>query len=133
MNSGDATDEVVDIIAYIEMQRQEIEKTAGRAASSRAALRKLHELLDQEKATLHVRGPGAESSPNVEAVLAEIGRVKKLAAATGRISPPEGAGAGLRHPFRQGQQVRRNASRKSSTGRGRRTMERRGGRPRGHG
>ena len=43
------SDEVIDAIAQIELQRQEMEKEAGLAAACNEALRKLHELLERER------------------------------------------------------------------------------------
>jgi hypothetical protein len=79
-----ATDEVIDVIAGIEMQRREMEKEAGLVASCSLALRKLHELLDHEKESLQLRGPEAGHPGNVEAVTIEIERVKGLTVVTSR-------------------------------------------------
>ena len=117
-----------DIIAQIETQRQELEKTVGRAASCAAALRKLRELLDQERAVSCLRDPGTRSSPEIKAVMAEIDRVTKMSTITGRISLPESArdrprpGPDQRHP------LRRNGPRNSFRKKGRRTMGRSGDR-----
>jgi hypothetical protein len=54
-----ATDEVIDAIADVEIQRQAMEKDAGLAASRSSALRRLHELLDREKEALQLSGPEA--------------------------------------------------------------------------
>jgi hypothetical protein len=66
LGTSSATDEVIDAIADIEMQRRETEKEAGLAASCSAALRRLHELLDHEKEALQLRGPDAGHSGNNE-------------------------------------------------------------------
>ncbi len=63
-----ATDEVIDAIADIEMQRQGMEKEAGLAASCSSAPRKLRELLDREKGALQLHGAGTGPPANVDAV-----------------------------------------------------------------
>ena len=77
MGPETATDEVTDAIAHTEMHRQETEKEAGLAAACNESLRKLHELLDREKQALQLHGPSTGHSANIEAVTAEIKRVKK--------------------------------------------------------
>ena len=59
LQTNPATDEVIDMIADIEMQRQAMEKNAGLGASCSSALRKLHELLEREKEALQLHGPDA--------------------------------------------------------------------------
>ena len=122
MGAEMATDEVTDIIASIEMQRQETVKEAGLAAACSEALRKLHELLDREKKALQLHGPSTQHSANIEAVLIEIKKVKKLADITSRGSIPKGARPGQRQV--SWQKEPRNPSRN----RGRRTMGRSSGR-----
>ena len=75
MNAGTASDEVIDAIASIEMHRQELEKEAGLAAACSEALRKLHELLDHERAAQQLHAPGTKHPANVEAVTAEIKKI----------------------------------------------------------
>ncbi|MBI2296349.1 MAG: hypothetical protein HYU76_10040 [Betaproteobacteria bacterium] len=122
MGTIPATDEVIDMIADIEMQRQEMEKEAGLAASCSSALRRLHELLDHEKEALQLRGPDAGHPENVEAVTVEIERVKELA-----VIPSQGP---LRKSAYPGQRKVswRNAPRSPARNKGRRTMGRAGGR-----
>jgi hypothetical protein len=117
-----ATDEVIDAIAEIESQRQAMQKEAGFAASCSSALRRLHELLDREKDALQLRGPDAGHPENVEAVTAEIERVKGLAASTNPGPAPRGAYPGQRKA------TWRDAQRSPARNRGRRTMGRAGGR-----
>ena len=117
-----ATDEVIDIIANIEMQRQEMEKQAGFAAACSGALRKLHELLDREKKALQLHGPSTAYPANIEAVTIEIKRVKKLAGITSQGSIPKSA------PPKQRQVSRQNEPRNPTRNRGRRTMGRSSGR-----
>jgi hypothetical protein len=115
-----ATDEVIVRIAEIESQRQAMNKEAGVAASCSSALRKLHELLDREKEALQLRGPDAGHPENVEAVAAEIERVKGLNAIAN--PTPRGAYPGQRKASW------RNAQRSPARNKGRRTMGRAGGR-----
>jgi len=94
------SDEVVDAIAHIEMHRQEMAKEASVAAACNEALRKLHELLEREREALQPHGPGARHEAHIEALAAEIERVKRLAGAVakakqGRPQP--------RNPLRPGQ------------------------------
>ena len=49
-----ATDEVIDAIAGIEAQRQAMEQEAGAAAATSGALRRLHDLLESERASLQL-------------------------------------------------------------------------------
>ena len=122
MGAGMATDEVTDIIANIEMQRQEMEKEAGLAAACSEALRKLYELLDREKKALQPHGPSTGHSANIEAVMIEIKRVKKLSGITSQGSIPKTARPGQRQVSWQ------NEPRNPSRNRGRRTMGRSSGR-----
>ena len=76
-----ASDEVIEAIAGIEMQRRETEKQAGFAMSCSSTLHRLNELLDHETEALRLRGPDSAHQANIEAVTREIGRVKGLSAA----------------------------------------------------
>ncbi len=122
METIPATDEVLDVIASIEVQRQEMEKESGHAASCSSALRKLHELLDHEKEALQLRGPDAGHPENVEAVTIEIERVKRLTVVTRQRPEPRSAYPGQR------KMSWRNAQRSPARNRGRKTMGRAGGR-----
>jgi len=117
-----ATDEVLDMIASVEMQRQEMEKNVGLAASCSSALRKLHEVLDHEKEALQLRGADAGHADNVAAVMIEIERVKALS-----VSPSQGPPARAAYP-RQRNVAWQNAHRSPARNKGRRTMGRAGGR-----
>src|SRR3990172_7669403 len=77
-----ATDEVIDTIAEIEVQRQEMEREAGRGAASGSALRRLHELLDREQEGLQPHGPDTRRPANIDALTIEIERVKRLGASS---------------------------------------------------
>ena len=122
MGAGMATDEVTDIIANIEMQRQEMVKEAGLAAACSAALRRLHELLDREKEALQLHGSSTGHPANIEAVTIEIKRVKKLAGIMSQGSIPKSARPGQRQVSWQ------NGPQNPSRNRGRRTMGRGSGR-----
>lgn len=121
MGTGMATDEVTDIIASIEMHRQEIERETGLAASCNFALRKLQELLHREQEALQLHGPGTPYPANVEAVTIEIKRIRALADTTRRRPM-------LKKPQpRQAKTSWRNEVRTPPKSRGRRTMGRRSG------
>ena len=122
MGTTPATDEVIDAITDIEMQRQATEKDAGLAASCSSALRRLHELLDREKEALQFHDPDARHPENVEAVAIEIERVKGLTVSTSTGPTPKGAYPGQRKVSW------RNAPRSPARNKGRRTMGRAGGR-----
>ena len=105
------SDETLDAIAYIELHRQEMAKEAGVAAACNEALRKLHELLERERQAPHE--PGSRHAANIEAVAAEIERVKGLASAGTR--PKQGRpkqrgqqrpGGGPQHQMPRGKQRR---------------------------
>ena len=118
-----ATDEVIDMIADIEMQRQEMEKKAGLAASCSSALRRLQELLDREMEALQRSGPDARHPENVEAVTTEIKRVKGLAVITSQGPAPKSA-----YPWQRKMSWKNDAPRGPARNKGRRTMGRAGGR-----
>jgi bacterioferritin-associated ferredoxin len=120
MSTGIATDEVIDMIAHIEMHRQRMANETGPAAACGEALRRLHELLDQERAALQLHGTGTAHPANIEAVTTEIKRIKQLAGATnpGSIS---GKGRPAQQPV-----SRSAAPRNPARNKGRRTMGRRG-------
>lgn len=116
------TDQVMDAIAHIELHRQEMAKEAGVAAACNEALRKLHELLNLEREALQSHGPGGGHAANIEAVAAEIERVKSLAGEVGKGAMPRHERAQRQKPVRPGQPHNRPRTK------GRRTMGRRGGR-----
>jgi hypothetical protein len=122
MSTRMASDEVTDGIAAIEMHRQGTEKESGLAASVSEALRKLHELLAQEKEALLVNGPDSVSAINVEAVANEIKRVQAMGGAKG----PRPMANNARPRDRQ--QPRPEKAHNAPRNRGRRTMGRTGGR-----
>jgi hypothetical protein len=87
-------DEILDAIAEIEVQRQAMAREGQAEAARELSLRKLHELQSREQAELEAQGPSEERLANVQALRAEIERVKAL----GR-SNPRPAGVG-KHPPR---------------------------------
>jgi hypothetical protein len=72
------SDEVTDGIAHIEMHRQEAVKDSGLAVACSEALRKLQELLEEQR-TVALQTDPQGRSPDVEAVMLEIRKVKGLA------------------------------------------------------
>ena len=85
------TTEVGNAIVHIEKHRRAMAKEASAAAACNEALRKLHELLDREHEALRSPGAGDEHAANVEAVKAEIERVKRLAGVAGKgVMPKHG-------------------------------------------
>jgi hypothetical protein len=122
MSTEMATDEVTDSIAHIEMQRQDAQREEGLAAACRDALRKLQELLAQERAAIQAHSPHLARSANIDAVTIEIDRIKRLA-----------GGANSRPGARQAPAGRHlaapaNAPRNRARNKGRRSMLRSGGR-----
>jgi hypothetical protein len=123
MDTEIETHDVIDSIAHIEMHRQVAAKEAGLAAACSEALRKLHELLDSERAALQRNEPGAGHSANIDAVTTEIEKVKKLA----RAASAEGPASKQLRPGQQ-QVPRQNARQTPARNRGRKTMGRSGDR-----
>lgn len=122
-----ASDEVIDAIAEIEVKRREAEKEAGLAASCSSAVLQLQELLQREKGALQAHGADAGPPANVDAVLMEIERVKRLAAARSQRS--SSAGASRAGPWQESRKKTwQNAPRNPARNKGRRTMGRGGGR-----
>jgi hypothetical protein len=127
MGTRMASDEVTDGIAAIEMHRQGTEKESGLAAACSEALRKLHELLEQEKAALQQHGTDTMLAANVEAVANEIKRVQAMAGIKG-----QGPTHRNERPSER-QAPRPEKSHNVPRNRGRRTMGRTGGRSGGSG
>lgn len=120
MSAETAMDEVTDLIANIEMHRQEIERESGLDASRNYALRRLNLALrgEQEESQLH--GPSAARLANAEALAVEISRVEKLAGIASRrptLKVKRASPAPRRESWRETQ-------RKPPKSRGRRTMGR---------
>ena len=74
-----ASDEVIDLIATIELHRQAMEKESNAAAARGEVLRRLHELLAGERAALQSHGPGARHAANIARVTLEIAKLGKPA------------------------------------------------------
>jgi len=115
-----ASDEVTDAIAYIEMLRQEQAKDSGLAVSCAESLRKLQELLAQERAASVAPAADQINTANVEAVTLEIQRIQRLA------SNKSHAGAGNARRGHQQHAPDRNGPRKQGRNKGRRQQGRRG-------
>jgi hypothetical protein len=128
MSTRMASDEVTDGIAAIEMHRQGTEKESGLAVACSEALRKLHQLLEQEKEALQLHGPDSVSATNVEAVANEIKRIQAMAGVKGQGPMPTNT-----RPRGEQQVPRADKSHNSPRNRGRRTMGRTGGRSGGGG
>ena len=122
--AASASDEVIDAIAAIEMQRRETEKEAGFAMSCSSALHRLQELLAHETEALRLRGQASGHQQNIRAVTIEIGRLKGLSASTGQKPGPFPGNA--RDEQRRGSW--QDAPRGPGRNKGRRTMGRSGGR-----
>lgn len=123
MSTRMASDEVTDGIAAIEMHRQGTEKESGLAAACSEALRKLHTLLEEEKAALGLNGPDTVHAINVEAVENEIRRVQSMVGIKGQGPTPRNA-----RPPRGAQPPRPEKPHNSPRNRGRRNIGRGGGR-----
>jgi len=120
--TGMITSEVANAIVHIEKHRQAMAKEASAAAACNEALRKLHELLDREHEALRSPGAGDEHAANVEAVKAEIERVKQLAGVAGKgVMPKHGRPQMQKH-------VGPSQPHGHSRNKGRRTMGRSSGR-----
>jgi hypothetical protein len=120
MTTITASSEVTDSILQIETQRQAMEKESGRVAACNEALRRLHELLNREKAVPGPHGAGSGYLANMETVMIEIKRIRKLASVKGQAEI-------ARNPGPHHHQVSlHNETRNPTRSKGRRTMGRRG-------
>jgi hypothetical protein len=70
--------DVIDTIAYIEMNRQVMEREQGTEAARREALRKLNEALALEQALAQKNGGTSVHASNAEALTNAIDKVKGL-------------------------------------------------------
>ena len=120
MGTGMASDEVTDLIASIEMQRQEIEKESGREASRNFALPRLQEILRREQETPQPDSADNSHAANVEALTIAL---RKLTASPGNANPRPNPNGGQGRPHHE---ARRGGQRAKS--RGRRTSGRNPGR-----
>jgi hypothetical protein len=120
----EGSDDIIDAVARIEMERQERAREVGNAAACAAALRDLRTLHASEKEALRVGGPSSEHSANLAALAVEIRRVEKMSGSTSRMSLPEGdkrASSAGSQPGAHRAPVRQN---------GRQNVRRKGGRQR---
>ncbi|HEX2566952.1 MAG TPA: hypothetical protein VHL85_08825 [Burkholderiales bacterium] len=78
MNPSHASDEVTDLIASIEMHRQEIERESGLDASRNYALPRLQELLKSEQDASQQPADGVPHAANIEAVNNAIRKLQSL-------------------------------------------------------
>jgi hypothetical protein len=88
MEAPRGTDDLIDAVARIEMERQERAREVGNAAACTAALRELRALHTSEKEALRLGGPSDEHSANLAALAVEISRVEKLSGGSSRLSLP---------------------------------------------
>lgn len=84
MNAETALDEVTDLIANIEMHRQEIARETGLEASRKYALGRLQAALRHMQEGSQPDGPSAARVASAEALAAEISRVGALASGANR-------------------------------------------------
>lgn len=122
MNADTAMDEVTDLIANIEMHRQEIEKETGLDSSRSYALGRLQLALESEQEGSRLNGASTARLAISAALAVEIRRVKSLAGPTSRRPIPTRAAGG------PPPDSRRDAQRRSPASRGGRTMGRRANR-----
>jgi hypothetical protein len=116
------TAEITNAIAHIEKHRQAMAKEANATAACNEALRKLHEILDREYEALQLPGASDEHAAIVEAIKAEIERVKRLTGAPGKgVKPKHGQPPSQKH-------VGPSQPHYHSRNKGRRTMGRSSGR-----
>jgi hypothetical protein len=78
MSPQHASDEVTDLIASIEMHRQEIERESGLEASRSYALPRLQELLRAEQEAAQRPDAGQGAAANIEAVNVAIRKLQGL-------------------------------------------------------
>jgi hypothetical protein len=120
MDTVTAADDVTEAIAHIEMHRQGSAQEAGLATACNEALRKLHELLGREQEAAQRHGPGTRHPVNVDAIVTEIARVKKLMGTPTHSSLSKAPQPG-KHPVSM-----HSATQSPARNKGRRTMGRRG-------
>ena len=80
MSEQITTDSIIDAIALIELQRQEMHRESDPAGWRNRALATLRELLRQLEEEQRLHGPSAEYFASAEAVATAIGRVEARAA-----------------------------------------------------
>ena len=100
------TDSVIDAIAMIELQRQDIKHESDPEAWRNQALGKLQEILRQLEEALRLHGPNPEHQANAQAVRNAIGRLKARASDAGQRPVGKGAQPGRPHGSRPPQRGR---------------------------
>lgn len=90
MNVEPATAEMTDTLAGIEKQRRQKEKELGVPVSCGWALRKVHEVLGREGKSPGTHAENTAHPANTAAATAVIGRLRKLARATGQRATRKG-------------------------------------------
>jgi hypothetical protein len=121
MTAFKSREALADVIASVEVERQAAARESGNAAACIVALRKLQELQTREKEALTAHGPSAVHSANLATLVAEIGRVQKLAGTTNhRSSTPNKARSD------EGNSARRDSAGAPITNPGRKTIGRSG-------
>ena len=96
MSEEITTDNVLDAIALIEMQRQDLHRESDPEGWRNQALAKLQELLRQLEEALRQPNPSPEHHANAEAVRNAINRLKTRAGAASQ--PPSRDGGQRRQP-----------------------------------
>jgi hypothetical protein len=119
MDTETAMDEVTDLIANIEMHRQEIARESGLDASRNYALGRLRQELQLRQEESRLQGASSALAAITEALAAEIRRVETLAGSAGQRQAPQ------RDAAPQHRQSRRDMPRQPNQSRGRRNMGRR--------
>ena len=121
MSAIESTEELADLIASFEAERQAAAREKGNAAAGESALRKLQALQTREKEAL-ASGPSEVHSVNLAMLVAEISRVQKLTGTTNRLGLPPRTAPDERSAARRGQ------ARPPLRSRGRKTTGRSSGR-----
>ena len=104
MNEEITADSIIDAIAVIELQRQEMHRESDPEAWRNRALAKLQAMLQQLEEAQRLHGPSPEQLANTQAVMTAIGTIKARAGATAK------------HPVRKGTEThRRDGSRRGAT------------------
>ena len=104
MSEEITTDSVLDAIALIEMQRQDLHRESDPEGWRNQALAKLQEILRQLEEALRQPNPSPEHHANAEAVRNAINRVKTRPGAVSQ--QPSRDGAQRRQPQKSRQQQR---------------------------
>ncbi|HEX5611884.1 MAG TPA: hypothetical protein VFX67_04475 [Burkholderiales bacterium] len=100
-NDEISTDYVIDALAAIELQRQELHAQADPEAWRKLALDKLEEIRRQLEEDLRLRGPSAERAAAAQALRVEISRVKGGAGPSRQEQPGSRAARSGRPAFQQ--------------------------------